>query len=87
MHIIESSLFSSPLVHDLRLENPGVEDLDKLLINTLFEVPSQCYILFHYCVLLSLTAVSMVGEGFFFLMYLILYSILIDTFDSIVFFL
>ncbi|XP_057516053.1 uncharacterized protein LOC130797476 isoform X2 [Amaranthus tricolor] len=25
-------------VHDLRLENPGVEDLDKLLINTLFEV-------------------------------------------------
>lgn len=30
--------FFLPLVTDLRLENAGMEDLDKLLINTLFEV-------------------------------------------------
>ncbi|KAL2934470.1 ATPase family AAA domain-containing protein 1 [Bienertia sinuspersici] len=29
------------LAHDLRLENPGMEDLDKLLINTLFETISN----------------------------------------------
>lgn len=28
-------------VHDLRLENPGLEDLDKLLVNTLFEAISK----------------------------------------------
>jgi len=29
---------SVSVVHDLRLENPGMEDLDKLLISALFEV-------------------------------------------------
>ena len=32
------SLYFLSLVSDLRLEPMGVEDLDKLLINTLFEV-------------------------------------------------